>query len=132
MLLQIEDAARWWRDTQVASQQLAVLGAGRGKEHHCRCGPEGGRSSAGAAVLQCCRVYCPSDTRTREVRSMQRKHSEQNSPRTEHFPPTECIKDRSTVRSHVTCCRRSRDPNSCIWFSVNRIADLPCITSYLQ
>jgi len=129
VLFQIEDAARWWRDTQVAPQQLAVLGARQGKEHHCRGGPEGGRSTAGSAVVQCSRLYCRSDTRTREVHFLQQLHSEQKSPRAEHLPATECIQGRSTVKTHVPCFRHSLDPIHCIWFPVNEIAELPSITT---
>jgi hypothetical protein len=129
VLFQIEDAARWWSDTQVASQQLAVLGAGRGKEYHCRGGPEGGRSTAGSTVLQRSRLYCRSDARTREVHFLQQSHSEQNSPRPEHLPATECIQSRRTVKTQVSCFRHSPDPSHCIWFSVKEIAELPSITT---
>jgi hypothetical protein len=88
VLFQIEDAARWWRVTEVATQQLAVLGAGRGKEYNSRGGPEGGRSTTGSAVLQCSRLYCRSDARTREVHFLQQWHSEHNSSRAEHLPAT--------------------------------------------
>jgi hypothetical protein len=74
MLFQIEDAARWWRDTQVAPQQLAVLGTGRGTEYHCWGGSEGGRTSAGSALLQCCGIYCCYDARTWEVHFLQQTH----------------------------------------------------------
>lgn len=129
VLFQTEDAARWWRDTKVAPQQLAVLGAGPGKEYHCRGGPEGGRSTAGSAVLQCSRLYCRSDARTREVHFLQQWHSEHDSSRAEHLPATECIEGLSTVKMHVSCFRHSQDPIHCIWFSVNEIAELPSITT---
>lgn len=101
MSFQTKNDARRWRDPQVASQKLAVFGAGRGKECHCWGGPEGCGTPAGSALLQCHGVCWRSVARTREVLLLQQTHSAQNSLAAQHLPAAERTPGRSTTKTHA-------------------------------
>jgi hypothetical protein len=96
VLFQTAETARWWRGPQVALKKLALFGAGHDEEQHCWGGFEVGGTTAGSAVLQCCRVYCPSTAGTRKVRPLQQTSWGQNSVGTECSPAPECIEGCST------------------------------------